>query len=277
MKKGIIENKSFYSKILNLKWEYNIYLPYEYDNNKKYNLIYMLHGASDDHHSWIKKGAAYQTLNNAIEANIIEPTIVIFPSGSPNTKDSWYVNSNVYKMQDAFEKELFSHIEETYSIKEGRENHSIGGLSMGGYGALRFALRNPNYFSSVFSLSPAIFDYITDDMKKIAYSPKIVEDSFEHMFLNIYGNPIIDEKLWHSLNYKALWNEYVKKQIPLKFFVSNGTLDTATPIEHTRIFDDFLKEKKTEHVYIEQKYLEHSWGAWAIILPDVLQYISTTK
>lgn len=275
MKEGNITKNSFYSQILKMDWEYNVYLPPDYDSSKKYNLIYMLHGALDTSSGWISHGVAFQSLNNAINNNIIEPTIAIFPDGSPNTIDSWYINSRVFNMQDAFEKELFPHIEKAYLVKDNRNSRCIGGLSMGGYGALRFALRNANYFGSVFALSPAVFDYFSDDMKKMHTMPNLPENSMEKMFLNVYtdNNSNIDEKFWHDNNYKGLWHEYESSQSPLKIFVSNGTWDSLTLIEHTRILDNFLKEKNANYVYIEQKYLEHSWGAWATILPEVLKYI----
>ncbi len=277
MSEGKIQRESFHSNILNLDWQYNVYLPADYDNSKKYNLIYMLHGAEDAHrhNAWIAKGVAYQTLNMAIASKSIEPTIVVFPDGSPEGRDSWYINSRVFNMQDAFEQELFVHIEKQYPIKEGREYHSIGGLSMGGYGALRFGLCNPEYFGSAFALSPAVYDYMSDDMKTFLYNPKASENSMERMFLNIFTDDSgeIDESLWHSFNYKALWEQYASKSSVVKFFISNGTGDTLTPIEHTRILDNFLGEKNAEYVYVEQKYLEHSWGAWSTILPEALNYI----
>ncbi len=275
MLEGTLEKKSFHSDILNLDWQYNVYLPAGYDENQKYNLVYMLHGAEDTHNHWISHGVAYQTLNIAIETKTIEPTIAVFPDGSPEGKDSWYINSRVYNMEDAFEHELFTHIEKEYSIKDDRKYKAIGGLSMGGYGALRFGLRNPEYFGSVFALSPAVFDNMSDDMKRMIYNPNASENSMEKMFLNIFAddNGKIDENMWHSLNYKALWNDYETKSSPIRFLISNGTGDTLTPLEHSRILDNFLKEKNAEYVYVEQKYLEHSWGAWSNILPGVLNYI----
>lgn len=275
MKEGKLVKEKFYSNILNFDLEYNIYIPADYDENAKYNLIYMLHGAEDTHNHWITHGVAYQTLNMAISSNTIEPSIVVFPEGSPNGRDSWYINSKVFNMQEAYEKELFTHIEKNYPIKDDRNCRSIGGLSMGGYGALRLGLSNPEYFGSVFALSPAVFDYLSDDMKNMIYNPKASENSMEKMFLNIFADDSgkIDEELWASLNYKALWSEYEKKSLPLKFFISNGSGDTLTPLKHSRILENFLKEKNADYVYIEQKYLEHSWGAWSSILPGVLNYI----
>ncbi len=91
MSEGKIKRESFFSNILNLDWQYNIYLPADYNENNKYNLLYMLHGAEDTYHHWVSHGVAYQTLNIAIESQILEPTIVVFPDGSPNGKDSWYI------------------------------------------------------------------------------------------------------------------------------------------------------------------------------------------
>lgn len=263
-KKGTIEYSSFYSDKLGMDWEYGVYLPAGYDTNKEYPVVYLLHGGSDHYKSWITKGSAYDTINRAIANGKLPESIVIFPEGNPKGDNSYYVNSELYMMEDAFEKELIPYIETNYKIKKDRTAHSIGGLSMGGYGSLRFALRNPEYFSTVFVMSPAV--WVEMDEARV----KKMEG------MRMYGVPF-NKELWDSQNYPALWETYASKNMPLRFFISSGTDDKVTYLSSAKNLSDFLKEKNVEHIYIEQPYLDHEWGAWAMMLPLSLEFVGKNK
>ncbi len=94
----------------------------------------------------------------------------------------------------------------------------------------------------------------------------------EASFLEIFGNPV-DEKLWHSVNYKSVWEDYQNSNGDIKFFISNGKFDMLTSVEHSRILANFLKEKNARFQYHEYKYIGHSWGGWAVALGHALAYI----
>ena len=259
--KGTVEFLSFPSKALNADWEYGVYLPPNYDSKNSYPIIYLLHGAYGDHTDWVKQGNVYDTLNRMIASKKLAPSIVIFPNGSPNKQDSYYVNSELMNMETAMEDDLFPYIESQYSIKKERKSHSIGGLSMGGYGALRFALRNAEYFGSVFILSPAIWSTtMTPEREKMMGDKKY------------FGKPF-DRELWKKQNYPALWDDYKNSNNKIRFFIANGVNDTVTPLELTQTLRDKLDQENEEYIYIEQDFLVHGWGAWTSILPQALEYI----
>jgi len=80
-------------------------------------------------------------LDKLIKNKSIPAIIIVMPDGFT---DSWYVDSLVYQMESAIIDDLIPYIESKYSID--KNIRYIAGLSMGGYGALRFVLLYPDYF-----------------------------------------------------------------------------------------------------------------------------------
>ena len=80
------------------------------------------------------------------------PAVVVLPSATT----SWYVDRKE-PMETAFLKDLLPEVERRFRVINERMGRVIGGVSMGGYGALRFALKNPEMFASAALVSPAIY------------------------------------------------------------------------------------------------------------------------
>ncbi len=99
-------------------------------------VLYQLHGASDDHRAWLYKSSLVRYVEGL-------PLVVVMPSG----ENSDYV--------DAWERlvvdDLPAHVARTFRVREGRA--AIGGLSMGGYGAIRLGLKYADRFASIFAHS----------------------------------------------------------------------------------------------------------------------------
>jgi S-formylglutathione hydrolase FrmB len=99
-------------------------------------VLYQLHGASDDHRAWLYKSNLLRWVEGL-------PLVVVMPSG----ENSYYV--------DAWERlvvdDLAAHVARTFGVQKGRA--AIGGLSMGGYGAIRLGLKYAERFASIFAHS----------------------------------------------------------------------------------------------------------------------------
>ena len=99
-------------------------------------VLYQLHGASDDHRAWLYKSNLLRHVDGL-------PLIVVLPSG----ENSYYV--------DAWEKlvvdDLPAHVSRTFRVREGRA--AIGGLSMGGFGAIRLGLKYADRYASIYAHS----------------------------------------------------------------------------------------------------------------------------
>lgn len=144
---------------------FNVLLPANYDKNKKYPVLYTLHGYWGDEDALLDKGDASlrlrQIIGNAIAAGEAEEMIVVFPDiYASDTQDKCDgLNDKNNKAYDNFinelTKEIMPYMEQHYSIKTGRENTAITGFSMGGRESLYIGFSRPDLFGYVGAMCPA--------------------------------------------------------------------------------------------------------------------------
>ena len=134
------------------KTAYNIILPadYETSGDKRYPVLYLLHGFSGNYANWANMGAGRAAKGLDL--------IVVMPDGG----NSWYINwaesgeGQKNAWDDFIAKDLIGHVDSTYRTIADREGRAINGLSMGGYGGLTVGLRHPDLFCSIGSHSGAL-------------------------------------------------------------------------------------------------------------------------
>ncbi|MDF2628967.1 MAG: S-formylglutathione hydrolase [Symbiobacteriaceae bacterium] len=133
----------FHSAALRRQVTYTAILP---DNQQgPAPVVMMLHGFSDDHTAWIN-------FSNLVRHARQYPFIIVLPDGGI----SFYLNAHPAMMyEDFLIQDLYTHVNATLQAKPGP--WAIGGLSMGGYGALRLGARYPGRFASVWAHSSAFF------------------------------------------------------------------------------------------------------------------------
>ncbi|MEP6712078.1 MAG: alpha/beta hydrolase-fold protein [Ferruginibacter sp.] len=151
---AIVQKDSFYSPSVQLQLKYTVILPASYNKNNlvKYPVVYMLHGHTGNYTSWITY--ANLPVNLATQYNCI---IIL-----PDAGNSWYVNwtgqtdIKQHRWEDMLVRDLIPDADKKYRILANKKSRAIGGLSIGGYGALAVGLKNSNLFGFVFSTSGAI-------------------------------------------------------------------------------------------------------------------------
>ena len=151
-----IESLKFNSSLVDYPVEYSVYLPPDYETSERsYPVLYLLHGYSDDETGWIQFGEANTIADKGIENGDFSSCIIVMPDG----KVTWYCNSFDGKdpWEDMFIKEFIPFIEKEYRIRTKKEFRAIAGLSMGGYGALKLAMRHTDLFSSCVAMSSGTF------------------------------------------------------------------------------------------------------------------------
>lgn len=134
-------------------------LPPSYDvaasSSKIFPVLYMLHGLGQDSESLINDG-----IWNLVEDLQSKKSIGEFVIITPNGDRSFYINSKSgrVKYEDFFIREFLPAMEHKFRISQSRSGRAISGISMGGYGALRFAFKYPQLFSSVSAHSAALME-----------------------------------------------------------------------------------------------------------------------
>ena len=157
-----IDCSALNSRILKQVVHYCVYLPAGYDAGatqhppRRYPVLYFLHGLGDNEQTLFKSGG-WTLLDDLRSQHKMGDFLIVAPEG----RRSFYINSadGSVRYNDFFLQEFIPQIESKYRILPGRSGRAISGISMGGYGALRFGFAHPELFSAVSAQSAAL---ITD-------------------------------------------------------------------------------------------------------------------
>jgi enterochelin esterase-like enzyme len=158
--RGKLETVEYDSTTVGVKRKARVYTPPGYTKEKKYPVLYLLHGIGGDENEWARGGSPDVILDNLYADKKLVPMIVVLPNGRASkdvrARDPIPKQSPAFA---AFEKDLLTDlipfIEKTYSVKGDRESRAIAGLSMGGGQALNFGLNNLDTFAWVGGFSSA--------------------------------------------------------------------------------------------------------------------------
>ncbi len=159
---GEVELFSYDSTVTGTRREANVYLPPGYSAEKKYPVLYLLHGIGGNHHEWTGYIKAPAILDNLIADEKAVPMIVVMPNGRALPDDT--PPKEIYTPEHAagfarFERDLLDclipAIEAKYAALADREHRALAGLSMGGGQALNFGLGNLDRFAWVAGFSSA--------------------------------------------------------------------------------------------------------------------------
>jgi endo-1,4-beta-xylanase len=153
---------------------HRIYLPPGYaEGNERYPVAYFLHGVNGNESS--HNEVVLPALEQAVAAGVVRPMIVVFPNGY---EDIYWGDSKdgVKAAETSVIQELIPHIDSTYRTIADREHRAILGYSMGGYGAVAYAVKHPDLFSVCVSYDGALHTWQT--LSKLR--PAITRD--------LYGN-----------------------------------------------------------------------------------------
>ncbi|WP_291528786.1 alpha/beta hydrolase [Bacteroides sp. UBA939] len=160
--KGKIDTVSYDSKTVGVKRKALVYTPHGFSKDKKYPVLYLLHGIGGDELEWLKNGNPQIILDNLYAENKLEPMIVVLPNGRAIKDDRATGNIMAPDKVEGFaifEKDLLNDlipfIEKEYPVIKDRESRAIAGLSMGGGQALNFGLGNLDKFAWVGGFSSA--------------------------------------------------------------------------------------------------------------------------
>lgn len=157
---GKLEMVEYDSTTVGIKRKAQVYTPPGYSKDKKYPVLYLLHGIGGNELEWTRAGSAHVVLDNLYAEKKLIPMIVVIPNGRAakdvTARDPIPKQSPAFA---AFEKDLLNDlipfIEKTYTVKNDRESRALAGLSMGGGQSLNFGLGHLETFAWVGGFSSA--------------------------------------------------------------------------------------------------------------------------
>ena len=157
---GKLEMVEYDSKSVGNKRKALVYTPPDYSSDKKYPVLYLLHGIGGDENEWRRGGHPEILLDNLIADKKAVPMIIVMPNGRAQPDDR--PGANAMATAPAFGKfdqdllgSLIPFIESKYSVKSDRESRALAGLSMGGGQSLNFGLANLDTFAWIGGFSSA--------------------------------------------------------------------------------------------------------------------------
>jgi GH35 family endo-1,4-beta-xylanase/enterochelin esterase-like enzyme len=158
--RGKLEMVEYESKTVGTTRKMNVYTPPGYSNEKKYPVLYLLHGIGGDETEWQRFATPDVLFDNLIADEKAVPMIVVMPNGRAQKNDR--AEGNVFESAPAFavfEQDLLNDvipaIESRYSVKRDRAHRALAGLSMGGGQSLNFGLSHLDTFGWVGGFSSA--------------------------------------------------------------------------------------------------------------------------
>ena len=237
----VFENQIVQSEVLNRGVKYNIYLPPNYDTKKTYPTIYFLHGFGGNNNSLHTKGV-FKLIDSLIVKGRFPETIII----SPNGGKSWYIDDYAGKEKFAtmFISEFIPEMKKKYALTKSSQKTVVMGLSMGGFGALRFTMLNPEEFGICVSFMGAISTkkQMIEDLEKY----------YQRFHAHLYGKNLSPKERINEVyvNNNAL---YIAEKLDVKILKSKKWYIQTCD-------DDFHSLPNAElHILFHQKKIEHEF------------------
>ncbi|MDR0729943.1 MAG: esterase family protein [Prevotellaceae bacterium] len=252
----VFETRTVKSEILKMERRYAIYLPPDYDHtDRSYPVLYLLHGAGDDHTGWVQFGQVQHIADKTIAEGNAAPMIIVMPDA--NTKVRGYFNQpdGSFDYERFFFDELIPHIEKTYRVRSDRRYRAIAGLSMGGGGTIYYTLHHPEFFAAAAPLSAA-----TENSKwTVRQGTTEQQTAYTRMHT-------LDSLLSQTAS-----DEYINRIRQVRWYISCGDDDFLSR-HNSRLHILFL-DRQIPHQY-RVKDGGHTWSYWRMELPLVLEFIS---
>lgn len=254
---GKVEDFKLDSKLMSRQMPYRVILPVSYNQNvqKKYPVIYLLHGLTGHYNNWTENTKLVEYLKpyNFIVVNV-------------EGNNGWYTDSGSVpndKYESYIIQELIPEIDKKFRTEAKREARVIAGLSMGGYGSLKFGFKHPDKFILVGSFSGAL-NAAAWDFNILGGTWKELTESI----VGVYGNMESQTRKENDI-FKLASNVSAEQIKSLPFvYVDCGTEDFL--ISDNQNFGKILFEKKIPH---EIRFLpgEHNWKFWDHSIEEFLQ------
>lgn len=234
--------------------KYCAILPPSYDTGKTrtYPVLYWLHGLGENEQTFVDFGG-WNLVENLQEKKHIGEYIIVIPDGGR----SFYINSHNGKMryEDFFIREFLPAVEKKFRTKSGRANRGIAGVSMGGYGALRFAFEYPNLFSAVSVHSAALLDRLPQNL------PTQSRGMQRQLLIvaAVFGMPV-DAQFWEKNNPIQIARTAAGLN-RLKIYFDCGTEDEYGFDRGAQALSDALKSRGIAHEF----HLYRGGHGWAYL------------
>jgi S-formylglutathione hydrolase len=232
------------------------YLPKDYDAKRAepYPLLVQLHGGNRSNHEMESLAPGVDgmgpLLDQAVEKGLAPPMVSVMPSAG----HSFYMNfrDGSQKWEDFVLKDLLSYMRKNFNVVQGRQGTCITGISMGGVGSLRMAVKHPEVFQAVASHEPGI-------EPALSYDEITLRDKFywpDALMKQLYGHPI-DKAYWAANNPATIIKRDPSRLLGLGIYLEVGDQDMFYINQGTEFVHRVLFDAGISHEYRLVKGADH--------------------
>lgn len=233
------------------------FTPDTYSADKSYPLLYLLHGYSEDYKQWNDVTDLQQLANK-------HQFVIVTPDGFK----TWYIDSPVApnsRFEDFFFEELAPLVHKRFNID--KKNIFISGLSMGGYGALRLFILNPDYFNSAGSTSGGVA-FNLKELRRASLlflgNEMVIKDH-----VDILGNK--DQAYWDEFSIATLLKQNHKALENRPFIFDIGTDD---PLYAMNKRLKYVSDSLDIPVTFTTQPGSHTWQYWGISIHQHMAFFN---
>lgn len=236
----IIQDSLVSSALAGQRKQFLVYLPPSYNTaigkTKRYPTLYLLHGSPGSDSDWVTGGKAADSADTLIATNRIHELIMIFPDGNGGSgvTSEWGNSGDQHQMIETYVvTDLVKYVDQHYRSIADAAHRAIGGLSMGGFGAMNIAIHHPDVFGSVISLG-----------------------GYYHAEGTIWGT----NADYLSANSPLDTISHTENAWKLQIFLGAATKDQPYYTDAEQFMQELNKLHITYHFDLENG--AHSWGVW---------------
>lgn len=240
----------YFSPSLKKQTAANVILPEE--QTGPFPVLYLLHGLSDDHTIWHRRTSIERYVENL-------PLIVVMP----DTGRGWYTDALEGPAHEtAIVQDLINYVDTIFPTRRDRAGRCVAGLSMGGYGAVKLALKHPHKFCAALSHSGAL---------GVGHFPILVDQAQNE-----------DQRAWCKEAIRIFGENPVDGPNDLYALAKAASVDVRPALRIDCGTDDFLIEQnRSFHTYLSEigyphEYAEfpgsHTWDYWDVHVQEAIRF-----
>lgn len=241
------------SEVMQLRTSINILIPQQRVEGQPLNVLWLLHGLSDDHTGWMRL--------TSIERYVEDKNLCVI---MPCVDRSFYTDMAYGNKYFTFlTEELPEALSVMFNLSRKREHNYVAGLSMGGYGAFKVGLNYPDRYCKAASLSGALdFEYIYQSDHGSAID-------HERLMQLIHGN--LDNFVHSRSDLNHMAELRAKENNLPDLYMCCGKADFLYGCNQRYLHH--LKALGIPITYEEEEGYEHSWAYWDLKIQRVIQWM----
>jgi putative tributyrin esterase len=255
-------NRSFRAPSLPGREPYSVFLPPSYSRSpgRSYPVLYFLHDVFGDHDVLFREGAAAR-VRRAMERGEISEFLIVCPEG----KKYWFSNARDgrHLYETLLARDLPREIERRYRVRPGAANRAITGISMGGYGAVKTALKHPDLYGSVSSLSGAVMPLNWEQVERLFLLAR-------WQIHRVFGdspkdNTLAENDIWRIVQSRPRWD------LPFDVYLLAGTEDKYG-LDRVAIQLADVMNRHGIRAFAKTEPGTHDWSYWSRAFLEIARW-----